>query len=245
MATKENIFRPLSPKRNSEEIAYQIEESIISKQFKPNDRLPPERELAEQFNAGRGAVREALRRLEGQGFVHVKPGRDGGIFVKELDSSGMTKTLLDLVRIGDVHLQELTVVRILIETKILELCIENLDDDGIAKLEENIKTCEALIKDQKSVFGEHQNFHTLMASLSRNRLLEHFLSAIVEISDTFVKKHSPKWRVIPQSHIKGHKAILKGLKERDIEKAKRALLRHLNAVDGTLNECRKKLLKND
>ena len=241
MATHGKVFRPLSPKRNSEEIAYQIEESILSKQFKPNDRLPPERELAEQFNAGRGVVREALRRLEGLGFIHVKPGRDGGIFVKELDSSGMTKTLIDLVRIGDIDLAELTVARILIETKILELCIKLINDDAIAELEKNIKVCEELISDNKSVFGRHQNFHILLASFCNNRLLQHFLSAIVEICDTFVKKHSPGWQLTPQKHMKEHRAILKGLKDRDIKKAKRALLRHLNSVDATLNDCRQKL----
>jgi GntR family transcriptional repressor for pyruvate dehydrogenase complex len=230
------VFQPLSPMRNSEKIALQIEESIITKRYKPNDRLPPERELAAQFNAGRGAVREALRRLEGLGFIYVKPGRDGGIFVKELDSSGMNKTLIDLVRIGDINLNEITVTRILIETKILELCIDSLKDGEIEALEQNIRACEELMNNKRSVFGKHQNFHILLASYCKNQLLKYFLNAIVEISDTFVRSHTTGWQHTPPSHIEHHKTILKALKDRDINLAKKALLHHLKAVDARLEK---------
>lgn len=222
-------FKPLSPKRNSEEIAHQIEESILNKHFKPNDRLPSERELAVQFNAGRGAVREALRRLEGLGFVYVKPGRDGGIFVKELDTSGMTKTLIDLVRIGEIDIKEITVARILIETKIVELCIDSLTEDEVKALENNILSCEELIDESKSSFGEHQNFHILLASYCKNQLLKHFLKAIVDISDTYVTDKIPGMPMT-SNHIDHHKAILKALKEKNAKKALKALLLHLESV---------------
>jgi GntR family transcriptional repressor for pyruvate dehydrogenase complex len=238
MENNVSVFKPLLPKRNSEEIALQIEEAIISKQYKPNDRLPPERELAVQFNAGRGAVREALRRLEGLGFIRVKPGREGGIFVNELNSSGMTKTLLDLVRIGDIDLKEITMVRILIETKVLELCIDSITDDGIEALEQNVSVCEELINRQKPVSDKHQNFHILVASFCKNRLLEHFLGAIIAICDTYIKSYSTGSLLPPSSHIQEHKAILNALKDKDKLKARKALLQHLSSVDKILREYR-------
>ena len=164
------MFKPVSPKRNSEEIASQIEESIFAKSYKPNDRLPSERELAVQFNAGRAAVREALRILEGSGFIRVKSGGDGGIFVKQLDSSRMTKTILDLVRIGNIDVQEITQARIVIETSILESCIDSLKEEDIQALEQNINKCEELIEHEESTEGEVQNFHLLLASFSHNHL---------------------------------------------------------------------------
>jgi DNA-binding transcriptional regulator YhcF (GntR family) len=103
---REILFKPVSPKRNSEDIALQIENLIISRIYKSNDRLPPERELAIQFNAGRPAVREALRLLDGSGYIRVKPGGDGGIFVKELDSSRITKTILDFIKSGNINSKE-------------------------------------------------------------------------------------------------------------------------------------------
>ena len=228
-------FKPVSPKRNSEDIASQIEESIIAGSYKPNDRLPSERELALQFNAGRAAVREALRILEGSGFIRVKSGGDGGIFVKKLDSSRMTKTILDLVRIGNINIREITQARIAIETNILESCINSLKEKEIQALEQNIKKCEGLIESEQSTEGEVQNFHILLASFSKNHLFEYFLISLVDISDFHIKKNFPGLQLSP-THLEHHKAILKAIKNKDPKEAKKALIIHLNSVEKELNE---------
>jgi len=229
------MFKPVSPKRNSEEIASQIEESIFAKSYKPNDRLPSERELAVQFNAGRAAVREALRILEGSGFIRVKSGGDGGIFVKQLDSSRMTKTILDLVRIGNIDVQEITQARIVIETSILESCIDSLKEEDIQALEQNINKCEELIEHEESTEGEVQNFHLLLASFSHNHLFEYFLISLVDISDYYIKQHLPGLSLSP-THLEHHRAILKAIKNRDLEEAKKTLVIHLNSVEKDLND---------
>ncbi len=64
METPPSLFVPFKTKRAFEEIADQIRELIYTGVFKPGHKLPPERELASQFNAGRMVVREALRTLE-------------------------------------------------------------------------------------------------------------------------------------------------------------------------------------
>ena len=233
------VFQPLSPKRNSEEIALQIKESIITKQYEPNERFPSERELAGQFNAGRGAVREALRILEGSGFIYVKPGRDGGIFVKEFDTSKMTRTLIDLVRLGNISIREITETRRIIETSIIESCIGSLRQKDLLALEKNIKNCEELIQEEKLLGGEIQNFHRLIASYSKNQLLIYFLNAIVDISDSYVMNKLPGLPLSP-SHLDHHRAILDALKKRNLEEAKKAIIIHLNSVDKHLKKYHRK-----
>ena len=76
-----SMFVPLSPKRNFEEVANQIKELILSGQLKPLERLPSERDMAEQFNASRNTVREAYRILEETGFIRMKTGNTGGAMV--------------------------------------------------------------------------------------------------------------------------------------------------------------------
>ncbi len=62
-------FKPVRQGRISEEIAQQLKESILLGLFKPGDRLPSERDLAEQFRVSRVVIREALRALENLGFI--------------------------------------------------------------------------------------------------------------------------------------------------------------------------------
>ena len=52
-------FKPIKQLRISEEVAEQLKQSIVSGHFKPGEKLPPERDLAEEFHVSRVAIREA------------------------------------------------------------------------------------------------------------------------------------------------------------------------------------------
>src|SRR5215813_3400501 len=63
-------------------IARQLSELISNGEFRPGERLPPERELAKQLAVSRPSVREALIALEVEGWVEIRVG--SGVFVKPL-----------------------------------------------------------------------------------------------------------------------------------------------------------------
>ena len=64
--------------RAFEEIADQIRKEISDRRLRAGDRLPPERELAEQFGVSRNTLREALRSLENAGLLRLQKGATGG-----------------------------------------------------------------------------------------------------------------------------------------------------------------------
>ncbi len=57
-----------------EEITNILREEILRGQYRAGERLPSERDLAARFESNRGAVREAIKKLEQLGIVEVKPG---------------------------------------------------------------------------------------------------------------------------------------------------------------------------
>ena len=63
-----------------DEIAGSLIQDILSGRYRAHERLPSERDLATRFDANRGAVREAMKKLEQLGIAEVKP---GGARVKE------------------------------------------------------------------------------------------------------------------------------------------------------------------
>lgn len=58
-----------------QEVLEEIRNYIVDHQLQDGDRLPSERELAEQLNAGRSSVREALRAIELLGLIETRHGR--------------------------------------------------------------------------------------------------------------------------------------------------------------------------
>ena len=69
----------------SQGIADMLRRSILAGEYRPGDRLPPERELAAQRGVGRGTVRETFRELEKLGLVDIRHG--GGVTVRSMDQA--------------------------------------------------------------------------------------------------------------------------------------------------------------
>ncbi len=58
----------------SAEIAAELRDEILRGQYREGERLPSERDLAERYGVHRGAIREALKRLEQLGVARIQPG---------------------------------------------------------------------------------------------------------------------------------------------------------------------------
>ena len=70
------------------QIVHYIETSIKTNKLRPGDKLPPERELAEQLGTARGTVKKAYEELGRKGLIEAAQGR--GSFVWELDDLRLT-----------------------------------------------------------------------------------------------------------------------------------------------------------
>ncbi|MBN1848783.1 MAG: FadR family transcriptional regulator [Deltaproteobacteria bacterium] len=240
---QKNLFTPVTPKRTFEDISEQIKGLIYSKELHPGDRLPSERDLAVRFHVGRMAVREALRILEESGFIYVKQGADGGIYVKKLDSTGMTKSLTDLIKIGNISLQDITEARIALETIILETGIKKITKSDLAELETNIQSSEKLLGEQadpagKRMPGDIVNFHVLLAKVSKNQLFKYFHQSLVDLSYFYIRQFAPEL-TMSNSHMEEHKAIFDAVKSKDLERAKKALRDHLISVAKNITKAMK------
>src|SRR5258707_14273136 len=84
-------IEPVKSTRIYEEIVRQVKRLIAEGKVKSGDRLPPERDLVEEFMVSRTAVREALRALEGSGLIDVRAGE--GAFVRDVSVVSLIESL--------------------------------------------------------------------------------------------------------------------------------------------------------
>ena len=91
----ESIKQTVKQPKLSDVILEQLESMILEGSLKAGQKLPPERELAKQFDVSRPSLREAIQKLEAKGLVNRKQG--GGTFVSENILSGFSDPLFDLM----------------------------------------------------------------------------------------------------------------------------------------------------
>jgi GntR family transcriptional repressor for pyruvate dehydrogenase complex len=175
-------FSPINQLRIWEEVAEQLKASILNGDFKPGDKLPSEREFAEQFQVGRMAIREALRSLANSGFVAMRHGAQGGAFVTDLTFNYLAGAYLDLILSDKISLPELYQARCHIEPEIARLAAQRVTPEYAELLTkaldvEELKAHASLLEDIES----KQNVHIILAQMCGNRFFEGFVRSMLAV----------------------------------------------------------------
>lgn len=79
---QDTIFSRIQTSRTADDVVAQIESLILEGVLRGGDRLPGERDLAEQFDISRPILRDALKRLEAAGLLISRHG--GGTFIADV-----------------------------------------------------------------------------------------------------------------------------------------------------------------
>ncbi|HEY1279469.1 MAG TPA: FCD domain-containing protein [Acidimicrobiales bacterium] len=78
--------------KTAERVAADIVRDLVAEGLRTGDHLPLEAAMVERYHASRASVREALRLLEVQGLIHLKPGPGGGPVVGQVDPANLART---------------------------------------------------------------------------------------------------------------------------------------------------------
>jgi DNA-binding FadR family transcriptional regulator len=78
--------------KTAERIAVEIVRDIVARGLGSGARLPLEAAMAAQYDVSRASLREALRILEVQGLIRLKPGPGGGPVVGVVEAANLART---------------------------------------------------------------------------------------------------------------------------------------------------------
>lgn len=212
------MFSPLRKKRYSDQIAEQIQQMILSNHLETGTVLPSEQELASEFQVSRSVIREALRILEMFGLVSIKKGPTGGIFVSNGYGKPIKESLSNMIASGDVTIDHLFDVRMLIEPHIAMEAALRAQDEHLKKLEHLFSESFSNLDDVALLKRNNLNFHLLLAKASGNPvlsiLLQSVINLLIELSFDFL---DPSYE---QQFLKDHNEIFLAIREKKPKKAK-------------------------
>ena len=177
-------FKPIRPVRVSDEVFEQLKQSILLGHFKSGERLPTERDLAEEFQVSRVAIREALRNLENSGFISTRQGATGGAFVTELTFDHLARSFLNLFLAEKISLPEFYKVRLLIEPEMARLAAARITPEYAQRLKEALEEEERPIHSLEEDFDRKTAVHFILAEMCGNRFFEALVRSLMELTQT-------------------------------------------------------------
>ncbi len=227
------MLKEVKKKRAYEDIVTQIRELIDTGELKPGDQLPNEKEMTETFKVSRSTVREAMLSLETMNLVARRQG-NGTYVMAQVGEENLLDPLAGLFHEKDDFIDVLT-LRKIIEPQIAALASKNATDRQIDELARIIAEQEHDILKGRNPIKADCDFHYTLARMSKNRLLERLLVALVrplrKVREEYLQTEERKLKSID-----GHRKILSAITKGSATAARTAMLRHLEGVEKCIIE---------
>jgi len=229
-------FQPIHVRRTFEEICERIREQLALGVLKPGDKLPRERDLAEQLGVSRNVLKEALRSLEMAGLLRLQKGVKGGAFIQEGDMGRMNDVVRDMLSLGAISVRELSEGRIQILDLIVRLACERAQAGDFQALEANIERADFATREGRWLDRVEcsREFYKLLAAATGNKVMAMIMESVTEIHMRFVYAKVASSGVSMPQLVEKRQQFLSALRARDVSSATRLMRVHLESVQRML-----------
>lgn len=211
-------------------VAQRIVRDTLREGLKPGDLLLPEKTMLEKYQTGRGTLREALRLLEFQGVIALKPGPRGGPVLLTPDASHLASTVVLLMQLKAAPFRTIVEVRSAMEPMISSLAAERMTDESLLDLSGTIQQMREKLDDQHSFLDANKRFHDIIAWSSGNTLFGYIVDSLLGIMDgALIGIDYPTHRRL--AILKAHEEIYEALRSRDPKLSEERMREHIEAYE--------------
>jgi len=228
--TQDALLQRVKKVRVSDTVVDQILALIENGRLQAGMQLPGERELVEQLQVGRASVREALRILEAQGNIEVRPGIGAFITGDATNLSGQ-EAIKVWFRDNASEVLKMLDIREALERRAASLAAKLGDEKCLADLKAVLDEAETFIarNDLEQLSYADQRFHRLLTRASGNELLAQLNDGAIEA--TISPRHSiQRLPGRARTSLNEHHVVLRALMGRDPVAAEQAILQHLSSA---------------
>jgi GntR family transcriptional repressor for pyruvate dehydrogenase complex len=209
-------------------VVRKVLELVQSGRLGPGDRLPPENDLVRRLKVSRPSVREGLRTLAAMNLVESRHGQ--GTFVKELSSDAVIRRELVPILMMSEALHEIQDTRRVLEGEIAARSTARATPEDLQGLEDLLGRIAAAATHRKDIYALTWKFHNTLAEMSGNRVMARVLAILQDmIGEAQITLYNP--HISAQEEIRGHRTLLKAIRGKDPEHARRVMMEHLDEVD--------------
>jgi DNA-binding FadR family transcriptional regulator len=210
-------------------VATQLRRRILEGHYAYEERLPAERNLAEEFDVSRGTIRSVLQILEQQHLVTRQVGSGTYVSHREVTNQQEIASITSPI--------EMVEVRIAIEPQLVRLAIVNASLRDLEELRNALRQCENCGGDPEKFASADTAFHMALAHCAKNKLMYWLYERISEV------RNNSQWRrmkskVLTSDRIdyynNQHHALYEAIVARDTASAVKLIKNHLYGVHDDL-----------
>lgn len=167
----EQRFEAQRPLKLAERVAKTLLDQITEAGLQPGESLPNERDMIESFGVARGTVREALRLLETQGVIGIKPGPGGGPYVMAPTADIFAGSTTMLMQFLGITFREVIDTRVAFEPPVAAAAAAARTEEQLDVLTWHVDQMHALIADPDGFRSHYHDFHVLLSESTGNRVM--------------------------------------------------------------------------
>lgn len=208
----------------AEQVVRHVATLIERGQLRPGDRLPPERELAQELGVSRPTVRAGLHALAAMGVTESRQG--SGTFITDGPPRLGAGPLSFLAALHGFTRDEMFEARKVLEVGAAGLAAERGLTDRLAPMAEEVTGMFATLTEPQTFLVHDVRFHRAVASASGNPVL----LALVEMVSSLV--YEQRRDTVERAHdlkesAEMHRRIYQAIRDRDTERARQEMSKHL------------------
>lgn len=200
-------------------IAYEyIRNKIVTKTVFPGNRIIEE-EIVHELGVSRTSIRTAMQKLQYEGFLEIVPNKGAYIAkptVEDIRNAYYTRTILEIHAI--------------------QLAIDAISPEGIARMEQNLKAQEEL--GGRFTIAEYaalnRAFHWEIADTSGNPYIKKYLNELLNRSNIYLIFYDDSTDNVQS--LKKHRAILEAIKAKDKDSAAKAIREDMSYALTAIND---------
>src|SRR5580693_5827576 len=214
--------------KTSESVALEIVRNIVSQNLGPGDRLPLESEMLVQYRVSRSSLREALRLLEVQGLIAIRPGPGSGTVVGQPLAGNLARTLTLYLHMAGSTYDQLLNAWAATEPVLAKLAAQNPDRALVSELMTPF-VAQHSHDHEKWLPMEGIDFHERVARLADNPVLALVLKSISYISTEQVLTNPDRGELEDQI-VHDHSDLAEAIIAGKADKAERLMAEHIQHI---------------
>ncbi len=212
------VVSPIQSRSVADQVMTELRRSILSGTLEPGREFSL-RELAEMLQVSIIPVREALRSLENQGLVQMRPGRSAYVAPLDLD-----------------ELQSIYRLRRRLEPEIAQRSCRLISGAELDRLEVQAATFGAEERTMNEIYDAHHEFHLALLVPAATSWDVRILTTLWRASERYIRIGWGRLDPDPQEHHrreKHHTELVSAFRQRDPEIAADAVQQHLSRNEQT------------